>query len=166
LVLPVAHRTLSDAQAKALANCPLSGFSRSHSAIIHQTVWCAPDMSSVHRTYPVSQRSNGQLRQRSTVVNSKKCTVQKLEVRATKSEHTELSGVPADCPVQQEDKRLQRSNAPNPNGLLTWQAPASEQCHVRCTTGLSGMPIDSNSWNSGWCYKYPPTTTIQAIQVL
>jgi hypothetical protein len=92
--------------------------------------------------------------------------VQKLEVRATKSEHTELSGVPADCPVQQEDKRLQRSNAPNPNGLLTWQAPASEQCHVRCTTGLSGMPIDSNSWNSGWCYKYPPTTTIQAIQVL
>jgi hypothetical protein len=43
------------------------------------------------------------------------------------------------CPVQQEDKRLQLSNAPNPNGLLTWQAPGSEQYPVRCTTGLSGV---------------------------
>jgi hypothetical protein len=28
------------------------------------------------------------------------------------------------------------------------------------------VPIDSNGWNSGWSYKYPPTTTIQAIQAL
>jgi hypothetical protein len=81
--------------------------------------------------------------------------VHTAEVRATKSERTGLSGVPPDCPVQQEDKRLQRSTAPNPNGLLTWQALDSEQCHVRCTTGLSGVPIDNNSWNSGWGYKYP-----------
>jgi hypothetical protein len=26
------------------------------------------------------------------------------------------------------------------------------------------VPIDNNDWNSGWGYKYPPTTTIQAIQ--
>jgi hypothetical protein len=57
--------------------------------------------------------------------------------------------------VPQEDKRLQRSTAPNTNGLLTWQAPDSEQCHVWCATGLSGVPIDINGWNSGWGYKYP-----------
>jgi hypothetical protein len=26
------------------------------------------------------------------------------------------------------------------------------------------VPIDNNNWKSGWGYKYPPTTTIQAIQ--
>jgi hypothetical protein len=91
--------------------------------------------------------------------------VQKSEVRTANSEHTGLSGVPPNCPVPQEDKVFQRSTAPNPNGLLTWHAPNNEQCHVGCTTGLSGVPIDINGWNSGWGYKYPPTTTIQAIQV-
>jgi hypothetical protein len=66
--------------------------------------------------------------------------MQKSKVRAAKSERTVLSGVPSDCPVSQEDKGLQWSTAPNPNGLLTLQAPDSEQCHVRCTTGLSGVP--------------------------
>jgi hypothetical protein len=51
-----------------------------------------------------------------------------------------MFGVPPDCPVLLEDRRLQRSNAPNPNGALTWDAPDSEQCPVRCTTGLSGAP--------------------------
>jgi hypothetical protein len=51
-----------------------------------------------------------------------------------------MSGVPPNCSVQQEDKRFQRSTAPNPNGLLMWQAPDSEQCPVRCTTGLSSVP--------------------------
>ena len=185
LVLPVAHqtvsgvhRTLSGAQAEHHTNWPLFAFPQSHSAIIH-------------RTCPVSQRSNGQLQQRSTVVNSKKCTMQKSEVRDMKSEHTGLSGVPPDCPVRtqsndqlrqrsttqqsyrqgseeslrcqiapdclvpQEDRRLQRSIAPTPNGRLMWNSPDREQCSVRCTTGLSGVPIDSNSWNSGWNYKYP-----------
>jgi hypothetical protein len=61
--------------------------------------------------YPVSQRSNGSLHangwlQKSTVTNS---VVQKLE-------GTRLSGVAPDCPMQQKDKELQRSTAPNPNG--------------------------------------------------
>jgi hypothetical protein len=66
--------------------------------------------------------------------------------------------------VDQEDKRLQWSTVPNPNDRLTWHSLDSEQWSVQCTTGLSGVPIDSNDWNSGWGYKYPPTTTIQAIQ--
>jgi hypothetical protein len=68
--------------------------------------------------------------------------LQKWTVRSQKSEQRRqdarnMSGVPPDCPVQLEDKRLQRSTASNPNGQLTWHAPDPEQCHVRCTTGLS-----------------------------
>jgi hypothetical protein len=59
-------------------------------------------------------------------VNSEQWTTQKLEVRTAKSERTELSGVPPDCPVPQEDKGLQQSTAPNPNGQMTWHAPDNE----------------------------------------
>jgi hypothetical protein len=76
----------------------------------------------------------------------------KVRSQFAKSEHTGLSGVPSDCPVPEEDKGLQWSTAPNLNSWLTWHAPDSEQCHVRCTTGLSGVTIDMNS---GWGYKYP-----------
>jgi hypothetical protein len=86
----------------------------------------------------VSQRSNGQLRP--MVDCGEQWSAQKSEVRIAKSEHIGLSGVPPDCPVPQDDKGLQRSTSPNPNGLLTWHAPDSEQCHVRCITGLSGVP--------------------------
>jgi hypothetical protein len=55
----------------------------------------------------------------------------------------------------QEDKELQWSTAPNPNDRLTLHATNNEECHIRCTTGLSGVPIDNNGWNSGWGYKYP-----------
>ena len=64
----------------------------------------------------MSQRTNSSLRangrlQYATVLNSAA-----TEVRAQKSEVTGLSGVAPDCPVQQKDKELQRSTAPNPNG--------------------------------------------------
>jgi hypothetical protein len=66
-------------------------------------------------------------------------------MRSQKSEQQsqntpDMSGVPPDCPVTVEDIRLQQSNAPNPNDVLTWHAPDSEQYPVRCTTGLSGAP--------------------------
>jgi hypothetical protein len=50
-----------------------------------------------------------------------------------------------DCSMQQEDKGLQRSTAPNPNRPLTWHALDTEQCPVRCTTGLSGVPSTSTA---------------------
>jgi hypothetical protein len=78
----------------------------------------------------VSQWGNGQLRP--TVDCADDGTVNRAEVkiRIAKSERTGLSDVPPDCPVPQEDKGLQRSIAPNPNGWLTWYAPDSEQCSV------------------------------------
>jgi hypothetical protein len=45
---------------------------------------------------------------------------------ATPLKFTGLSGEPPDCPVPQEDRRLQRSTPPNPNGRLTWHAPERE----------------------------------------
>jgi hypothetical protein len=56
-----------------------------------------------------------------------------------------MSGVAPDCPVQLQDKGFQRSTAPNPNGMLTWHTQDSEQYPVRCTTGLSGVPINSKN---------------------
>jgi hypothetical protein len=100
----------------------------------------------VHRTCPVSQRSNDQLCPTVDCGEQWKCIVQKSELRSYNAPK---------CPVPQENKELQLSTAPNPNGLLMWHAPDNEQCHVRYNTVMSGVPIDNNDWNSGWGYKYP-----------
>jgi hypothetical protein len=109
----VAHQTLFGAQTAALAKWPLSGFRRATPLKIIALSGVPPD-------YPVSQRSNvnfanGRLRWRR---NSEQCRSQNAP----------------DCPVPQEDRRLQRSTTPNPNGRLMWHAPDSEQCSVRYTT--------------------------------
>jgi hypothetical protein len=59
-------------------------------------------------------------------------------------------------------QKLQRSN---PNGLVTWLAHrtvsgGAPDCPVRHTTEAS-----TNSQLGGWGYKYPPTITLQCIQV-
>jgi hypothetical protein len=135
---PVAHQTLSGALAEHLANWPLSGFLSARPLKFI-------GLSSVPPDCPVRQRSNNQLRQRSTVEQSNR---QKLE----DSLRCQIAPY---CPIPQEDIILQRSIAPNPNGRLTWHSPDSEEWSVRCTTRLSGVPIDTNSWNSGWGYNYP-----------
>jgi hypothetical protein len=73
LVQPVAHQTLSGAQAEAPRELAALGFSWSHSAIIHRTIWCAPNC-------PVSQRSSGQLRP--TVDCANGVTMNSVEVRS------------------------------------------------------------------------------------
>jgi hypothetical protein len=72
------------------------------------------------------------------------------------------------CPVHHRTVRwpscqkLQRSE---PNGLVTWLAHrtvsgGAPNCPVRHTTeALTNGSFD------GWGYKYPPTTTLQCIQV-
>jgi hypothetical protein len=79
------------------------------SAIIHRTVRCGTGLSNE----PAEQRLPAHQRSTAKVHSGKQCHV---EVRAQKSEVTGLSGVALDCPVQQKDKELQRSTAPNPNG--------------------------------------------------
>jgi hypothetical protein len=94
------------------------------------------------------------MEQRSTAPNGRLRWRQYSEQSRSQKSEVQSQNAP-NYPVLQEDKGLQRSIAPNHNGRLTWHAPGSEQCHVPCTTGLSGVPIDSNDWNSGWGYKYP-----------
>jgi hypothetical protein len=145
----VAHQILSGALTEHIANWSLSVFLSARPLKFIGLSGAPPDC-------PVRQWSNRQIRQRSTAEQSDR----------QKSQDSLRCQIAADCPMPREDRILQWSIAPNPNGRLTWHSPDSEQCSVRCTTGLAGVPIDSNGWNSGWSYKYPPTTTIQAIQAL
>jgi hypothetical protein len=76
--------------------------------------------------------------------------------------------VAPDCLVQLEDKRLQRSTAPNPNGCA--DVARTGQCTV-----LSGGAPDrsmrplpaalANGYKVVGGYKYPATTTFIGIQV-
>jgi hypothetical protein len=76
--------------------------------------------------------------------------------------------VNSDCPVHHRTVRwphmsgLQRSE---PNDLVTWLAHrtvsgGAPDCPMRHTTEAL-----TNSHFGGWGYKYPPTTTLQCIQV-
>jgi hypothetical protein len=115
----------------------------------------------------VSQRSNGSLHangQLHRVYCDEQCHA---EVRAAKSEVTKLSGVAPDCPVQQDDKALQRSTAQNPNSCA--DVARTGQCTVTVgwRTGLSGAPIDSRNQpttRSGWEAINTPTTSFTSIQ--
>jgi hypothetical protein len=118
---------------------------------------------------PVSQRSNGSLRAngrlcRATVLNSVA-----VEVRAQKSEVTGLSGVAPDYPVQQDDKRLQRSTAPNPNNCadvarIGYMHSGCPVVHltVRCTHRQQPLPT-ARKWLGA--ISTPPTTSFIGIQV-
>jgi hypothetical protein len=72
-----------------------------------------------------------------------------------------LSGAPPDCPVAQ---LLEAPTVKTQQPSDVAGAPDS----VRWCTGLSGAPYDSSlhqRFFGGWGYKYPPTTTLQCIQV-
>jgi hypothetical protein len=132
-----------------LANWPLSGFLRARPLKFIGLSSPPPDC-------PVRQWSNDQLHQWSTAEKSDR----------QKSEESLRCQIAPDCLVPQEDRRLQRSIAPTPNGRLMWNSPDREQCSVRCTIRLSGVPNDSNVWNSSWGYKYPQPPPFKLSKLL
>jgi hypothetical protein len=93
-----------------LMNWPLLGFLR---AIPLKFI----GLSGAPLDCPVSQQSNGQLLQRSTTEQSDR----------QKSENSLRCRIALNCPMPQEDRRLQRSTTSNHNGQLTWHSPDSEQ---------------------------------------
>jgi hypothetical protein len=116
----------------------------------------------------VCQRSNGYTAP--TVVCNGTVKVNSARLRAQKSEQRQEAHqtVNSDCPVHHRTVRwptcqkLQRSE---PNALVTWLAHqtvsgGAPDCPVLHTTAAS-----TNSHFGGWGYKYPPTTTLQSIQV-
>jgi hypothetical protein len=73
----------------------------------------------------------------------------------------DLSGAPPDCPV------AQLSEAPTVGTQRPGDVVGAADS-VRWRTGLSGAPYDRSPHQrhfGGWGYKYPPTTTLQCIQV-
>jgi hypothetical protein len=137
MVQPVAHRTLSGVPVAALANWPLSSFLRATIIKFTGLFGVPPDCSVCHRTVRWANGAtvnfaNGRLCWRR---NSEQC-----RSRTAKSKRTGVSGVPLDCPVPQEDKWLQRSTTPNPNGWLTWHAPDNDKCYVRCAYRQQSQP--------------------------
>jgi hypothetical protein len=129
-------------------NQPLSGIPGARSAIIHRTVRCATGLSGE----PPGQRltgANGRL-QKHSVVNSVP-----TEVRAQKSEGTGLSGVAPDCPVQQDDKQLQRSTAPNPNDCA--DVARTGQCTVTVRCAHHQQPLSTaRKWLEAINTPQPP----------
>jgi hypothetical protein len=114
----------------------------------------------------VCQREQRLARQRSSAkVNSEQCG---LRAQSQSRHHKAHRTVNSDCSVHHRTVRwpscqkLQRSN---PNGWVTWLvhqtvSGGAPDCPVRPST--AEFP---NSHFGGWGYKYPPTTTLQGIQV-
>jgi hypothetical protein len=103
----------------------------------------------------VCQRSNGYTAP--TVVCNATVKRYSAQLRAQKAHRT----VNSDCPVHHRNVRwpsCQKLQWLEPNGLVTWLTHRTVRCAIRqkpSPTVLFG----------GWGYKYPPTTTLQCIQV-
>jgi hypothetical protein len=139
----LAHRIVSGAPGNPTPNLPPSGIRGGRSAIIHRTVRCA-------------KRSNGSKRQRSPA--TLQCTPAHAEVRAgtrgAPGSEQDLSGAPPDCPV------APLVRAPTVGTQRHGDVAGAPDCPVRHTTAAF-----TNGSFGGWGYKYPPTTTLQCIQV-
>jgi hypothetical protein len=100
-------------------------------------------------------RANGRLQRNSKMLQ---CATARAEVRAgaegaSDSEH-DLSGAPPDCPV------TPLSEAPTVGTQRLGDVAVAPDRPVRHTTEAL-----TNGHFGGWGYKYPPTTTLQYIQV-
>jgi hypothetical protein len=144
------------------------------------SVWCTREINSELATFgfqeialhynsldcPVCQREQRLLRQRSTAkVNSEQCGLHAQSQSRRQKAHRTVNRT---CPVHHwtvrwpSCQKLQRSN---PNSWVTWLAHRTVSggaldCLVRPST-----PEFPNGHFGGWGYKYPPTTTLQGIQV-
>jgi hypothetical protein len=153
----VCHRTVFGAPGRITPNCSASGFWKLLSAIIHRTVRCSTGLSGV----PAGATASAPM----VVCKSEQCG---LRAQSQSRRQKAYRMVNSDCPVHHRTVRwpncqkLQRSN---PNGWVTWLAHwtvfgGAPDCPMRPLTGE--FP---NDHFGGWGYKYPPTTTLQGIQV-
>jgi hypothetical protein len=79
------------------------------------------------------------------IVKGEQCAV-----RAGSQNASDMSGVPLDCPVQLEDKRLQRSTAPNPT--VCWRG---RHRTVRCARRHQSQPM-ARKWLEAINTPKPP----------
>jgi hypothetical protein len=130
------------------------GFLESHSAIIHRIIRCAKWSNGCQRNGRVQRSAD------TAIVRGQFAQSQSRRQKAPRT-------VNSDCPMHHQTIRwphlleFQRSN---PNSWVTWLA------HRTVSGGAPDCPRPStaappNDHFAGWGYKYPPTTTLQGIQV-
>jgi hypothetical protein len=162
----VPHRTVSGAPPDSV-RCTMEfhsklatfGIQGGRSAIIHRTVWCSTGLSCVPSGATVV-RANGRLQRYSEQCNCARTS----QSRRQKAHRT----VNRTYPVHHRTvrwPRCQKLQRSEPNGLMTWLAHrtvsgGAPDCLVHHTTEAF-----TNGHFGGWGYKYPPTTTLQCIQV-
>jgi hypothetical protein len=117
---PVCHRTCPVHQGTPTSNYSASGFSRDHSAIIHRTVRCAPDMSGAPR--------KGGLRN-SPASGFHFCRSAIIHLRS--NDYFRRQRLPA--------AHLLRASARRAQTRPCWRTGHSTE-HVRCATGHQGGP--------------------------
>jgi hypothetical protein len=176
----VCHRTCPVHQGTPTSNYSASGFSRDHSAIIHRTVRCAPDMSGaprkgglrnspasgfhfcrsaiIHRTVrcicgaTATSGANGYLQRIY-------CAPARAELRHAHAGAPDtlqnMSGAPPDIKAGPEVRSF---NGRNPTELVTWLGHRTVRCAIKQTASTNGQV-------GGWGYKYPNHPTIHCIQV-
>jgi hypothetical protein len=117
---------------------------------------------------PVCHAEQRLQRQQSSAKGEQCATVRGQRTQSWSRHQKVHRTVNSDCPVHHRTVRwsqlseLQRSN---PNGWVTWLAHrtvsgGAPDCPVRPST--DSLP---NGHFGGWGYKYPPTTTLQGIQI-
>jgi hypothetical protein len=145
---PMHHRTVSGALGRIDLKLFTFGFLQAHSAIIHRTVRCTKQSNGYPR--------NGRLH--SALIELQFAAEVRAGAGGAPDSEQCLSGAPS---CQSSNGR----NCQNPNGWVMWLAhrilsSGAPDCSVRPST--AALP---NDCFGGWGYKYPPTTTIQGIQV-
>jgi hypothetical protein len=146
---------LSGAPGWINSNLPPSGFWKCHSAIIHRTVRCASGATTT------AQRSTPMETCKSATVRGQ-CA--QSQSRRQKAHRTVSSTYPVHHRTVQWP-HLSELQWSNPNDWVTWLA------HQTVSGGAPDCPVrpspDSlpNDHFGGWGYKYPPTSTLQGIQV-
>jgi hypothetical protein len=132
-------------------NLPPSGIQGGRSAIIHRTVRCSTRLSSVPSRATVASATvecNGRL----TTLQCEDCACRVADGASDSEQY--LSGAPPDCPVAPHVR------APTVGTQRLGDVAGAPDCPVRHTTEAL-----TNDHFGGWGYKYPPTTTLQCIQV-
>jgi hypothetical protein len=137
------------------SNLRASGIWGGHSVIIHRTVRCANGATATSR-------------QRSSAKNIKCATVRTCARRSQSRRQKAHRTVYRTCPVHHRTvwwPQLSELQWSEPNGLVTWLAHrtvsgSAPDCSVRHTTEAF-----TKGHIGGWGYKYPPTTTLQCIEV-
>jgi hypothetical protein len=189
----VCHRTCPVHQGTPTSNCLASGFSRDHSAIIHRTVRCAPDMSGAPRNRRPPELASLGFSFQPLRYNSPDCPVctglsgasaeQRLLQAPTATcsafiarQRAQGSDTPmlahrtpySACPVRHRTSRwTQKSELQRSISNGTGDVAGAPDCPV--CTGLSGVPSNRRPpptvMFGSWGYKYPNHPTIHCIQV-